>query len=257
MEFKIQLYTLKVELNLKLIYNVTMIDVEKRLREYSSGDESKYSIYHKVNEGGYAAHYNFLCVTVPNIRKVAKEIYKKINLQDIDNLLESNYHEVKLCALIILVLKMQKEYKEEQDEIVKYYLKNAEKVDGWDLVDLSAPYIIGKYVLENPNKRDILYELANSDNMWKQRISIVANLTLIKNCEFTHILKIAKQHLHTEHDLIRKAIGWMLREVGKKDYKTEYEFLVKNYKTMPRTMLRYSIERFDEDVRQKFLKGEI
>jgi len=231
--------------------------VDKRLREYSSGDESKYSIYHKVNEGGYAAHYNFLCVTVPNIRKVAKEIYKKINLQDIDNLFESNYHEVKLCALIILVLKMQKEYKEEQDEIVKYYLKNAEKVDGWDLVDLSAPYIIGKYVLENPNKRDILYELANSDNMWKQRISIVANWTIIRSGEYSYILKLANEHLDTKYDLIQKAVGWMLREVGKKNYNIEYEFLKAHYKQMPRTMLRYSIEKFEENTRQKFLRGEI
>lgn len=202
----------------------------------------------------------FLGITVPNIRQVVKGIYNKITLSQISTLLNSKYHEERLCALIILVEKMKhaRKYKDDftQISIVTFYINNAHLVNGWDLVDLSAPYILGEYILMH-NAYDILYKLANTEDMWKQRISIVANLPIIKKGEYTHIFEIASRHINTKHDLIQKAIGWMLREVGKKDYIAAYNFLKENYNEMPRTMLRYSIEKFDEKIRQKFLKGEI
>ena len=152
---------------------------------------------------------------------------------------------------------MKKADEKEQQEIVNFYLNNTRNINGWDLVDLSAPYILGEYILKNKDKVDILYTLSDSEDMWKQRISIVANWTIIRKGEYSYILELAEKHLDTKYDLISKAVGWMLREVGKKDYMVEYNFLKNNYKNMPRTMLRYSIEKFDEEVRQKFLKGEI
>ena len=234
-----------------------MLNIKNELRKYVQQDVDKFKYFHKTDKGCYAEQDMFLGITVPDIRKVAKEIYKEITLNDIQELLTSKYHEERLCALIILVLKMKKAEDKEQQLIVEFYLNNAENINGWDLVDLSAPYILGEYILKNKDKVDILYKLSNSQNMWKQRISIVANHPLIKNGEYTHMLKFAELHLSTKYDLIQKAVGWMLREVGKRDYIVEYQFLQENYKKMPRTMLRYSIEKFDKLTYKKFLKGEI
>jgi len=234
-----------------------MIDVKESLRKYAKQDIDRFKYFHKTDKGGYAQYDMFLGITVPDIRKVAKEVYEDIDLDYVQELLNSKYHEERLCALIILVLKMKKADNKEQDRIVSFYLENAENINGWDLVDLSAPYVLGEYILKNKEKEYLLYDLSSSSNMWKQRISIVANWTMIRACEYSHILKIAKEHLNSKHDLIQKAVGWMLREVGKKDYEIEYNFLVRYYKQMPRTMLRYSIEKFDEKTRKEFLKGEI
>lgn len=181
----------------------------------------------------------------------------KLSLQEVEELLHSKYHEYRLAALLILTLKMKKADKQEKKEILELYLNNTQYINGWDLVDMSAHYVLGVYLLENLDKIDILYKLANSHNLWEKRISIVSTWIFIRNNRFVDTLKIAKILLNDENDLIHKAVGWMLREVGKKDFDTEYKFLVKNYKQMPRTMLRYSIEKFDEDLRKKFLKGEI
>lgn len=234
-----------------------MLDVKQELRKYTHDDIDKFKHFHKTGKGGYAENDIFLGIKVPDIREVAKQVYSDIELNEVQDLLSSRYHEERLCALIILVLKMKKADKRMKQEIVDFYLCNTDNINGWDLVDLSAPYIIGEYILNNKDKVNILYELSNSQNMWKQRISIVANWTIIRQGEYSYILNIAKTHLDTKHDLIAKAVGWMLREVGNKDYDIEYEFLKNNYKMMPRTMLRYSIERFAEPTRQRFLKGEI
>ena len=234
-----------------------MLDVKSELRKYISDDIDKFKYFHKTGKGGYAEHDMFLGITVPNIRTVAKLVYKEISLIQVQELLNSKYHEERLCALVILVLKMKKAEDKQQVEIVQFYLSNLQNINGWDLVDISAPYIIGEYILKNKQESHILYTLSDSSNMWKQRISIVANWTIIRHGEYEYILSLAKKHLDTKYDLIAKAVGWMLREVGNKDYMVEYEFLKNNYTKMPRTMLRYSIERFDEPIRQKFLKGEI
>ncbi|MBQ8043291.1 MAG: DNA alkylation repair protein [Clostridia bacterium] len=234
-----------------------MLDVKKELKKYVKEDVDKFKYFHKTDKGEYAEKDIFLGITVPDIRKVAKQVYNEITLNEVQELLNSKYHEERLCALVILVLEMKKADEKEQQEIVNFYLNNTRNINGWDLVDLSAPYILGEYILKNKDKVDILYTLSDSEDMWKQRISIVANWTIIRKGEYSYILELAEKHLDTKYDLISKAVGWMLREVGKKDYMVEYNFLKNNYKNMPRTMLRYSIEKFDEEVRQKFLKGEI
>ena len=235
------------------------MDIKTRLKEYARTDdiEEKFAYFHKTGKGGYAENDIFIGVTVPNIRKVANEYYKTINLKEVEYLLHSKYHEERLLALIILTYKMKKAKEDEQKEIVSLYINNTNHINGWDLVDLSAHYILGKYLLEHEDEKNVLYEFANSDNLWKQRISILSTWIFIRNNEYEDTLKIAEILLKNKQDLIHKAVGWMLREVGKKDFDIEYNFLVKHYKQMPRTMLRYSIEKFNEDLRQDFLKGRI
>lgn len=235
------------------------MSIKDELRKYAKSDEieEKFAYFHKTGKGGYAEKDIFIGVTVPDIRKVANEYYKTITLKETKNLLHSNYHEERLLALIILTYKMKKAKENEQKEIIELYINNTEYINGWDLVDLSAHYTLGKYLLEHENEKEILYDFANSNDLWKQRISIVSTWIFIRNNKYEDTLKIAEILLNNEHDLIHKAVGWMLREVGKKDFDTEYDFLIKHYKQMPRTMLRYSIEKFDEELRQDFLKGRI
>lgn len=234
-----------------------MQNVKTKLKAYIKDDVEKFKYFHKTDEGGYAACDEFLGITVPDIRKVAKEVYLKVDERELKSLLTSNYHEERLCALIILVLKAKNKNLDKKYEVLKIYLENTKYINGWDLVDLSAPYILGNLVLEDSKISKYIYTLADSKNMWEQRIAIVSNLTLIRKGEFKYLLDIADKFLDSEYDLIHKALGWTLREIGKKDFDKEYNYLIKNYTQMPRTMLRYAIERFDEPLRQKFLKGEI
>lgn len=230
--------------------------IEKELNQYSSKEtKEKCEYFHKTDEGGYAFSDVFLGITVPNIRIVAKKYANEIMLEELEQLLHSKYHEYRLTALLILTYKMKKATKEQKEEIVKFYLNNTEYINGWDLVDLSAHYILGQYLLEENKERKILYRLAKSDNMWEQRISIVSTWIFIRNGQFEDTLEISKILLNNPNDLIHKAVGWMLREVGKKNYDLEYEFLIKYYKQMPRTMLRYAIEKFEEKTRKAFLSS--
>ncbi len=235
------------------------MEIKNELKKYAKSDciEEKFTYFHKTGKGQYAQDDIFIGVTVPDIRKVANEYYKTISLEEIKELLYSKYHEERLLALIILTYKMKKAKEDEKEKIVNLYVNNTQYINGWDLVDLSAHYILGKYLLEHEDKKDILYKFANSNDLWKQRISIVSTWIFIRNNQYEDTLKIAEILLNNKQDLIHKAVGWMLREVGKKDFDVEYNFLVKHYKKMPRTMLRYSIERLDEDLRQDFLKGRI
>ncbi len=235
------------------------MEIKKELKKYAKSDviEEKFAYFHKTGKGQYAQDDIFIGVTVPDIRKVANEYYKTISLKEVEELLHSKYHEERLLALIILTYKMKKAKEDEQKKIVNLYIRNTKYINGWDLVDLSAHYILGKYLLEHENEKNILYEFANSNNLWKQRISIVSTWMFIREGKYEDTFKIAEILLNNKQDLIQKAVGWMLREVGKKDFDSEYNFLIKYYKEMPRTMLRYSIERFDEDLRQDFLKGRI
>jgi 3-methyladenine DNA glycosylase AlkD len=156
----------------------------------------------------------------------------------------------------MLVLKYQKAKDEEfKEDIVTTYLKQIERVNNWDLVDSSAHLILGPHLVNRD--KGLLYELAISTNLWVQRIAIISTYHFIKANQFNDTLRVSKMLLNHEHDLIHKAVGWMLREIGKRDFEVEYYFLTKNYKQMPRTMLRYAIEKFPEDIRQRFLKGEI
>jgi len=173
-------------------------------------------------------------------------------LLDIQKLLDSKIHEHRLVGLLILVDKYEKS---NNKEIVDFYLANTKNINNWDLVDLTAHKILGHYLLDKD--RTLLYNLARSNDLWEKRISIISTFYFIKNNDFKDALKISEILLNDKHDLIHKAVGWMLREIGKRDQKAEEKFLKKYYKKMPRTMLRYAIEKFDEKKRKAYLRSEI
>lgn len=206
--------------------------------------------FFKTGKGEYGEGDIFLGVNVPEQRKVAKR-YLNATLKDIQRLLSSKVHEERLTALIILIAKHQKADTALKKRIFDFYLKNIRYINNWDLVDISARHIIGDYLIDK--QRAILYRLAVSKQLWERRIAVMATFRFIKEDQFEDTLKISKMLLNDEHDLIHKAVGWMLREVGKRDKKIEEGFLKKHYKEMPRTMLRYAIERFSEAERRFYL----
>tara|TARA_Y100000310_G_scaffold344506_1_gene457629 strand:+ start:4522 stop:5214 length:693 start_codon:yes stop_codon:yes gene_type:complete len=205
--------------------------------------------FFKTGPDQYGEGDIFLGITVPDQRKVAKK-YKDLPLNQTEELLQSKIHEHRLTALLILIQK----YKENREEIVNLYLKNTKRINNWDLVDLSAHKILGDYLLNK--EKTILYRLAKSNNLWERRIAIIATASFINNNQFQDTLEISKILLNDKQDLIHKAVGWMLREVGKRDQNLEEEFLKQHHKQMPRTMLRYSIERFSEEKRKFYMKKD-
>ena len=208
--------------------------------------------FFKTGKGEYGYGDIFLGITAPDLRGIAKKFSQEISLQELTELIRSPIHEVRLCALIILVNKYKKE---DSDKIYRYYLKHLNSVNNWDLVDTSAPHIVGDYLNKNPEKSKILLEFSRSENLWIRRISIVSTLAFIKNNEFNKTLEIAKLLLNDDHDLIHKAVGWMLREIYKRDEVLIKRFLRQNYAQIPRTTLRYAIERMDKEERLLYLKG--
>ena len=208
--------------------------------------------FFKTGKGEYGYGDIFLGVTVPEIRKIAKKFSQEISLQELTELIRNPTHEVRLCALIILVNKYKKE---DKNKIYKYYLNHLNAINNWDLVDTSAPHIVGDYLYNNPEKSKILLEFSQSENLWIRRISIVSTFAFIKNNEFKKTLEIAKLLLNDDRDLIHKAVGWMLREVYKRDVDLIKRFLRQNYAQIPRTTLRYAIERMDKEERLLYLKG--
>ncbi|MGV8131227.1 MAG: DNA alkylation repair protein [Candidatus Pacearchaeota archaeon] len=206
--------------------------------------------YFKTGPGEYGEGDIFIGLTVPQSRDLAKK-YKKIELNEIKELLTSKIHEHRLIALFILIHKFKKSDEKEKEEIANFYLNHTRHINNWDLVDQSAHLILGEHI-SNKDK-SILEKLAKSENLWERRISIIATLQFIRKNQFEETKRIAEFLLKDKHDLIHKAVGWMLREVGKKDKKAELEFLNKHYKTMPRTMLRYSIEHFSKEEKEHFM----
>jgi len=226
-----------------------MVDIEKEIQSKKDPIQAKIlSRFFKTGKGQYGEGDIFLGVTVPTLRIIVKKYYKDISLKDVQELLNSKIHEYRLTALLILVEK----YKEDKGLIYNIYIKNFRNINNWDLVDLTAPKIMGDFLKDK--NRDILYSLATSNNLWEKRISIVATFAFIKDNDFKDTLKISEILLKDEHDLIHKAVGWMLREVGKRNKNLEKEFLDKNYRIMPRTMLRYSIEKFDPKEKEFYMK---
>lgn len=206
--------------------------------------------FFKTGKGEYGEGDVFLGITVPEQRKVARK-YKELGLVEVKKLLKSGIHEFRLTALLILVFQYEKGDEAAQEKVVDFYLSNTEGINNWDLVDLSAPKILGEHILKG--NRKIIYKLVKSKDLWERRIAMLATFTLIKNQEYTDALKIAEELVNDEHDLIHKAVGWMLREIGKRDQAIEEKFLEKHHKTMPRTMLRYAIERFSDEKRKFFM----
>lgn len=208
--------------------------------------------FFKTEKGQYGEGDVFLGIKVPEQRKLVSKYYKEITPQDIQKLLNDKIHEYRLIGLLIMVAQYKKADTKARESIFKLYLKNTKRINNWDLVDLSAHKIIGNYLLDKDRK--ILYTLAKSKNLWEKRISIISTAAFINDHQFEDTLKISKILLNDKHDLIHKAVGWMLREVGKRDQKTEEVFLDKYGSQMPRTMLRYAIEKFKESRRQSYLK---
>ncbi len=227
--------------------------LEKELHDLADDQIAAHSQkFFKTGPGQYGEGDRFLGIRVPVLRKIALR-YRDLDLQSAEKLLHSAFHEIRLTALLILVACYKCGDSRVQEEVYGLYLKNSEYINNWDLVDVSAPHIVGHF-LEQRN-RDILYTLALSDNLWERRIAILATFHFIRRYSFADTLKLAEILRHDEHDLLHKAVGWMLREVGKRDLDREVAFLDDHYQQLPRTMLRYSIERFPESLRQAYLKG--
>lgn len=223
--------------------------LKQDLQNLSNPEKAKiYQRFFKTGKGQYGEGDIFLGLTSAEQQSVVKK-YLNLSLNDIQELLNSKIHEYRSSAISILV----RQYKKTKDEkLVEFYLKNTKKVNNWDLVDGSAHKILGEHLLDK--NKEILYKLAKSENIWERRIAIISTFQFIRNNQFEDTLKISEILLHDKHDLIHKAVGWMLREIGKRDQEVEEEFLKKYYKVMPRTMLRYAIERFEENKRKFYMK---
>ncbi len=210
--------------------------------------------FFKAFPGGYGEGDRFLGVVVPDIRNVAKR-HRNARTTTISQLLDSPFHELRMCALLIIVDRFQRAEVEDRSLLVKLYLSKLDRVNNWDLVDVSAPNILGAWLLDKP--RSQLYDLVESEQLWRQRVAVLATLAFIRNRDFSDTLRIADILLVHEHDLIHKAVGWMLREIGNRDRHALETFLFTRYTSMPRTMLRYAIEKFPDPLRQGYLKGHI
>jgi 3-methyladenine DNA glycosylase AlkD len=225
------------------------------LKKASNPEQAKiYLRFFKTGEGEYGEGDKFLGIKVPVSRNIAK-LFRDLSLPEIQELLDSKIHDERLIALFVLIEQYRRGIEQEKKVIYKFYLKNTKRINNWDLVDLSAERIIGAYLLEKDKK--ILFKLAGSKNLWERRISIISTFHFIRNGYYDATLKISEMLLNDDHDLIHKAVGWMLREVGNRNLPEEEKFLKKYYKTMPRTMLRYAIEKFSEKKRQAYMKGKI
>ena len=209
--------------------------------------------FFKTAPGEYGAGDRFLGIRVPVTRKLARQ-HRTLPLQQITALLHSRWHEARLLALLILVDQHRRAAADQQSVIHRLYLDNTRHINNWDLVDLSAEHLVGPHIAENTA---LLPALAASASLWERRIAIMATFHAIRDGDFAPTLRIAEQLLDDEHDLIHKAVGWMLREVGNRDRAAEERFLKPRYQRMPRTMLRYAIEKFPEELRQKYLKGNV
>jgi 3-methyladenine DNA glycosylase AlkD len=228
-------------------------NIKNKLRKLADKEKAKIlQGFFKTGPGQYGEGDVFLGITVPALRKAVKEC-GATPLPDVLQLLRSVIHEERLFALMLLIHAYGNAHGSLKKKIYGLYLKNTRYINNWDLVDLSAPNIVGNYLADK--SREPLYALARSRDLWKKRIAILSTLHFIRQNNFADTLQISEILLNDDHDLIHKAAGWMLREVGKRSLATEERFLKQYYKKMPRTMLRYAIERFPEAKRKKYLNG--
>ena len=207
--------------------------------------------FFKAGKGEYGEGDRFLGVTVPNIRAIAK-LHKDISIEEIRELIQSEWHEVRLCALIIMVEKSKKKDEALRKELFNLYLSQTKRINNWDLVDLSCRFIIGEYLLDK--SRDILYQLAQSSLLWDNRIAIVSTYAFIRKGQLEDTYALSDLMMQHPHDLMHKAIGWMLREAGKRDPERLYDYVMSHRADMPRTMLRYAIEKFSPKERAILMK---
>lgn len=210
--------------------------------------------FFKTGPGEYGEGDIFMGIKVPELRRLAKQ-FKETSIKDSLVLLQSPIHEERLLALFIFIHIYRKGDSGIKEEVYDLYLANTAFINNWDLVDSSAEHIVGTYLMDRD--KGILQKLLKSESLWERRISIMATFHLIKKNNFSSTIDIAEKLLSDKEDLIHKAVGWMLREIGKRDMAVEETFLKKHYKKMPRTMLRYAIEKFPEPRRQEYLKGKV
>jgi 3-methyladenine DNA glycosylase AlkD len=232
---------------------MTADKVKQALKQLADKDKAVLlARFFKTGQGQYGAGDKFLGVVVPAQRQVVKQ-FIDLPLSELDKLLKSPYHEHRLTALLILVEQFQRAEKIARQKIVKFYLARTKFINNWDLVDLSAPKILGEWLVAQPDNQ-LLNRLAKSQNLWERRIAVLATLAFIKRGYLKPAVKMAEKFLTDKHDLLHKAVGWMLREVGKRDQAVLIDFLNKHAVRMPRTMLRYSIEKLPAAKRKYYLK---
>lgn len=211
--------------------------------------------FFKTGKGQYGEGDQFLGIRVPVIREMVKRLWRETTMQDMEQCIQSPWHEVRLAALLVLIqqFKHNKKDPDRQRECIDFYLRHTDHINNWDLVDLSCYELLGTWLLDKD--RTLLYDLArNGKTIWEQRIGIVSTMQFLRNNQMNDTYAIADILLHHTHDLIHKAVGWLLREAGKRDEKRLIDWLNERHSTMPRTMLRYAIERLPEDIRRQYLQ---
>jgi len=232
--------------------------IKSKLQEKSQPQKKEiYPKFFKAGKGEYAEGDEFIGVVVPDQRKIAKEFYSKISIEELKHLLSSKIHEHRQCALFMLVEKYEKAADfQQKEELVSFYLRNIPHINNWDLVDCSCYKILGNFCFEKKDDQ-ILRELTAVNHLWSQRIAVVATMYHVKKGSFELVKELVLKNLYHSHDLMHKANGWLLREMGKKDEPELLDFLTKYYHKMPRTTLRYALEKLNENLRQDFLKARI
>ena len=226
--------------------------ITNKLQALSNAEKREiFPRFFKAGKGEYGEGDRFLGVTVPNIRAIAK-LHKDISIEEIRELIQSEWHEVRLCALIIMVEKSKKKDEALRKELFNLYLSQTKRINNWDLVDLSCRFIIGEYLLDK--SRDILYQLAQSPLLWDNRIAIVSTYAFIRKGQLEDTYALSDLMMQHPHDLMHKAIGWMLREAGKRNPERLYDYVMSHRADMPRTMLRYAIEKFSPKERAILMK---
>mgnify|MGYP003966048045 FL=1 len=234
-------------MNHKIIHNDLLQLANEQIAEHSQR-------FFKTGKGEYGEGDIFLGIRVPLLRKLVKK-YRGISIAEVRKLLHSKFHEERLLAVLMLVQLFKSGDESVQKQVYDLYLENTEFINNWDIVDISASNIVGAHLYEKDKAP--LYDLVQSKNLWERRIAIISTFYFIRQNEFDDTLKLAEILLNDKEDLIHKAVGWMLREVGKREIEFEEEFLQEHYKIMPRTMLRYAIEKFPETSRKMYLRGEV
>lgn len=226
--------------------------IQNEIKSLANPQDARHLMrFFKTGKGEYGEGDLFYGIRVPVIRQVAQKHYKELCLDDINRLVKDPYHEVRFFALVTMILKFNKATVKEQEDLYNLYLKNVNFINNWDLVDVSSHKIVGAYLYKKDRSK--LWELAKSGHLWSERIAVVSTFYFIKYDDFQTSIELAEHFSGHTHDLMHKATGWMLREIGKKNINTLYTFLDKHYKVMPRTMLRYAIEKLDEKKRQHYL----
>lgn len=236
------------------------IIMHEMISKYDEKKASQLSRYFKTGKGEYAEGDKFLGIKVPESRATVKKYKDNISLVDIQELIYSEWHEIRLTGFLLLIELYNKAIKNKPfvavQDIISFYIKNLDRGNNWDLVDLVSYKLLGNWAVRYPEAEEIIISLASSDNnIWRQRVAIVSTLAIIRKGNFSLTFSIAEKYISHHHDLIHKATGWMLREIGKKDGKAELmQFLEKHRTTMPRIMLRYAIERFTPEERSYFMR---